>query len=662
LTKILIANRGEIALRITRTCHAMGISSVVVYSDADRDALFVNMAEEAVCIGGNTPLESYLDQDKIIAAAHRTGADAIHPGYGFLSENAAFAQRCADEGLVFIGPSPKAIQVLGSKSAAKNLMAQHNVPIIKGYNGADQTAERLLYEAAEIGFPLLVKASAGGGGKGMRIVRESSELATAIEGAKREALAAFGDETLLLERFFDRAKHIEVQIVGDTHGKILHFFERECSVQRRFQKIIEEAPSPSISDRTRRALCAAAIRAGKAVNYHSAGTVEFILDENNDFYFLEVNTRLQVEHPVTEEITGVDIVRLQIEIATGAPLPIEQDDIEIMGSAIEARIYAEQPRHDFRPSSGSIALWSEARVPEIRYETGVETGSVVSTFYDPMLAKVIAAGPNRIEAAARLSKALGELCVLGVGTNRGFLMELLRNPDFLHAKMDTKYVDRNLTELAILGSTDEETLHEYAMAIVLWRTLQRTATQNAALQHLPKGWRNNFFAPQSEKIMVGTDEYLVKYRFLQNEAFRVSVNNLQFENVSIKESGDNHVTLVIDGHKNTYDIAYHEGDNTNYYVQRVDFPDEHLIIVPPFPEIVQEVAVGAYLAAMPGEIVKINVKVGDMVENGAPLFVLSSMKMENTVYANANGVVQEIFIIEKQFVEVGALMLRIIAP
>jgi acetyl/propionyl-CoA carboxylase alpha subunit len=657
ITKILIANRGEIALRIARTCHGMGMSCVVVYSDADRDALFVNMAEEAVSIGGNTPLESYLDQDKIIAAAKRSGADAIHPGYGFLSENAAFAQRCADEGLIFIGPSAKAIALLGSKASAKNLMAQHNVPIIKGYNGSDQTTERLVYEAAEIGFPLLVKASAGGGGKGMRIVHEMSELATAIDAAKREALAAFGDETLLLERFFERAKHIEVQIVGDTHGKILHFFERECSVQRRFQKIIEEAPSPSINDRTRRALCAAAIRAGKAVNYHSAGTVEFVLDENGDFYFLEVNTRLQVEHPVTEEITGVDLVRLQIEVAMGMPLPIEQDDLEIMGSAMEARVYAEQPRYDFRPASGKIALWSEARVPEIRYETGVETGSVVSTFYDPMLAKVIAAGPNRIEAAARLSKALGELCVLGVGTNRGFLMELLRNPDFLQGKIDTKYVDRNLTELAILGSTDEETLHEYAMAIVLWRTIHRP--QHPALVHLPKGWRNNFFAPQQEKITVGNEVYLVKYRFLENEAFCVSVNDLQFERVSIKESGDNHVTLVIDGHKNTYDIAYHEDDYMNYYVQRVDFPDEHLCVQPRFPEPIQDVVAGAYLAAMPGEIVKINVKVGDMVENGAPLFVLSSMKMENTVYANESGTVKEIFIQEKQFVEAGVLALVI---
>jgi acetyl/propionyl-CoA carboxylase alpha subunit len=645
ITKILIANRGEIALRIARTCHGMGMSCVVVYSDADRDALFVNMAEEAVSIGGNTPLESYLDQNKIIAAAKRSGADAIHPGYGFLSENAAFAQRCADEGLIFIGPSAKAIALLGSKSSAKNLMAQHNVPIIKGYNGSDQTTERLVYEAAEIGFPLLVKASAGGGGKGMRIVHEMSELATAV------------DETLLLERFFERAKHIEVQIVGDTHGKILHFFERECSVQRRFQKIIEEAPSPSINDRTRRALCAAAIRAGKAVNYHSAGTVEFVLDENGDFYFLEVNTRLQVEHPVTEEITGVDLVRLQIEVAMGMPLPIEQDDLEIMGSAMEARVYAEQPRYDFRPASGKIALWSEARVPEIRYETGVETGSIVSTFYDPMLAKVIAAGPNRIEAAARLSKALGELCVLGVGTNRGFLMELLRNPDFLQGKIDTKYVDRNLTELAILGSTDEETLHEYAMATVLWRTIHRP--MHPALVHLPKGWRNNFFAPQQEKITVGNEVYWVKYRFLENEAFCVSVNELEFERVSIKESGDNHVTLVIDGHKNTYDIAYHEDDYMNYYVQRVDFPDEHLCVQPRFPEPVQDLTAGAYLVAMPGEIVKINVKVGDVVENGAPLFVLSSMKMENTVYANESGTVKEIFIQEKQFVEAGLLALII---
>ncbi len=652
--KILIANRGEIAMRIARTCHLMGISTVMVYSDADRDALFVNMAEEAVAIGGNSAAESYLNIDKIIAAAKRTGAEAIHPGYGFLSENADFAARCALENLVFIGPSPESIRLLGSKSSAKTLMQKHGVPVIKGYNGGDQSIQRLLYEAAEIGFPLLIKASAGGGGKGMRIVREAAEIQTALEAVKREALAAFGDETVLLEQYFDAAKHIEVQVMGDMHGKILHFFERECSVQRRFQKIIEEAPSPSINERTRREICAAAVKAVKAANYYNAATVEFLLDMHGEFYFLEVNTRLQVEHPVSEEITGIDLVRMQIEVAQGMKLDIAQEDIERFGHAIEARIYAEDPRNNFRPSTGKIQLWSEARIPEIRYETGVETNSTITTFYDPMIAKIVASGPNRIEATNRLSKALGELCVLGITTNRSFLMELLRNPDFQAAQIDTKYIDRNLAELSILGSTDEETLHEYCVATVLWRSHNRQSETPAYLQNMPRGWRNNFFAAQNETFKVGVEEFVVEYQFKTNTSFSVRVNELTFESVLVKEVGDNHITVVVNGHKTTYDLATE--NQIDYFVQRVDYPNEHLVLQPRFPEKTITNDPNRYISPMPGEIIKVCVAPNDVVKAGDPLIILSSMKMETTLYANNDGTISEIFVLEKQIVEAGVLL------
>lgn len=656
IKKILIANRGEIALRISKTAHSMGISVVNVFSDADAETMFMNMAEEAIAIGGNTPAESYLNQDKIIAAAKRAGADAIHPGYGFLSENASFAKRCADEGIIFIGPSVAAIDQMGSKIRAKELLQKHGVPVIKGYNGSDQTVERLLYEAQEIGMPLLVKASAGGGGKGMRIVRETSELRAAIEGAKREALAAFGDDSVLLEKYFDQAKHIEVQIIGDNYGKVLHLFERECSVQRRFQKIIEEAPSPSINAQTRRQICAAALKAAKAIGYRSAGTVEFILDSEGDFYFLEVNTRLQVEHPVTEEITGLDIVRMQIEVAQGLPISIEQDDIEILGHAIEARLYAEDPSQDFRPASGKILFWSEARVPDIRYESGVDTDSVVSTFYDPMIAKVIASAPNRMEAAARLRKAIGELCCLGITTNRSFLIELLRNPDFLSANIDTKYVDRNLPLLIAVGAPDEDLLARYAIAIVLFRWKKRQESREDILKSLPSGWRNSRYKWQEESLEMGNEAiYPIEYQVIDDKNIAVRLLDKEYA-VRIAETGDNHIALLIDGYKNTYDIAFVE---EQYFIQSTEQPGIRVNIVPRFPETIKEAVKGGYITPMPGEIVKVCVKQGDMVSVNDPLLVLSSMKMENTIYAQENGVVAEVYVSEKMLVEADTLLLKI---
>ncbi|MBP6820827.1 MAG: acetyl-CoA carboxylase biotin carboxylase subunit, partial [Acidobacteria bacterium] len=429
--KILVANRGEIALRVMRTCRAMGIATVAVYSDADANAPHVRFADEAVHIGAAPAKDSYLNAERILEAAKLTGAEAIHPGYGFLSENADFAEACATAGIVFIGPQAKAIRQMGLKSPARKLAAAAGCPVVPGYDGEDQSDKTLQAEILKIGFPVLIKASAGGGGKGMRVVRSESEIAEAIESARREAEKAFGNGALLLEKFVERARHVEVQILGDQHGNLVHLFERDCSLQRRHQKVIEESPSPAVSPELRQQMGEAAVKVGQAINYSNAGTVEFILTPNNQFYFIEVNTRLQVEHPVTEAVTGVDLVKLQIEIAEGKPLPFTQSELKTSGHAIEARLYAEDPANDFLPATGKLHDW---RLPEtvegLRIDSGVEAGSEVGIYYDPMLAKLIAHADDRATAIRKLSYALRQLSVQGVTTNREFLLRLVEHAGF----------------------------------------------------------------------------------------------------------------------------------------------------------------------------------------------------------------------------------------
>ncbi len=408
--KILIANRGEIALRVMRTCRAMGIATVGVYSDADANAPHVRFADEAVWLGAAPVKDSYLNADKILDAAKRAGADAIHPGYGFLSENAEFADACAAAGIVFIGPRPDAIRKMGLKSPARKLAAAAGCPVVPGYDGEAQDDETLRSEILKISFPVLIKASAGGGGKGMRVIRSEHEIGDAIEAARREAEKAFGNGALLLEKFIESARHVEVQILGDTHGNLVHLFERDCSLQRRHQKVIEESPSPAVNDELRQQMGEAAVKVGRAIKYSNAGTVEFILTPENEFYFIEVNTRLQVEHPVTEAITGLDLVKLQIEIAEGQPLPFSQTDLKPRGHAIEARLYAEDPENSFLPATGTLHDW---RLPEhvegVRIDAGVETGDEIGIYYDPMLAKLIAYAPDRPTAIRKLSYALRQL-------------------------------------------------------------------------------------------------------------------------------------------------------------------------------------------------------------------------------------------------------------
>ncbi|MBI2569980.1 MAG: acetyl-CoA carboxylase biotin carboxylase subunit [Candidatus Schekmanbacteria bacterium] len=443
--KVLVANRGEIAVRILRTCREMGISSVAVYSDADARALHVRRADEAVRIGGPEPAHSYLDMDAILTAAEQTGAEAIHPGYGFLAENPDFAQRCADAGRVFIGPPPAAMRALGNKIEARLLMRDSRIPVIPGTMAKATEAAEVLEAAREIGFPLLLKATAGGGGKGMRIVHEAGALADAFESAAREATKAFGDGTLYLERYFRRVRHIEVQVLADAHGNAVHLHERECSIQRRHQKIIEETPSPALTPRLRDRVCAAALQAVKAAGYVNAGTVEFLLTPEGEFYFLEVNARVQVEHPITEMVTGIDIVRQQLEIAAGAPLRFSQADIAARGHAIECRIYAEDPAAGFIPSPGRIVAYREPHGPGLRVDSGVTSGSEVPLHYDPIVAKLVAHAEDRPAAIQRLARALEDYAVLGIQTPIPFLLDVIRSAPFAAGDIHTELIAEHFT-------------------------------------------------------------------------------------------------------------------------------------------------------------------------------------------------------------------------
>lgn len=447
LKKCLIANRGEIAVRILRACRELGIQTVAVYSEVDQNARHVQLADEAYLLGGASPSESYLNTDKLIAVAQEAGCDCVHPGYGFLSESPDFAQAVMDAGITWVGPNPDAIQLMGIKTEARTLMEQAGVPLVPGFMSESNENAPFIEASESIGFPLMVKAAGGGGGKGIRVVHDPSELENALDSARREAQNAFGDARVFLERFIESGRHIEVQIIADTRGNTLHLFERECSTQRRHQKIIEETPSPLLSEANRQAICASAVKAAQAVNYVNAGTVEFIATTQGDFYFLEMNTRLQVEHPVTELVTGVDLVQLQFIVASGEALPITQTDIQQTGHAIECRIYAEDPRNNFLPSIGTVQRFIPPQGAGIRVDSGLQSGDEVTIYYDPMIAKVITHARTRSSAIQRMRSALQQMVILGTITNTDFLLTLLDNPDFIAGEVDTNYVDQHLADL-----------------------------------------------------------------------------------------------------------------------------------------------------------------------------------------------------------------------
>ena len=629
--KLLIANRGEIAARITRSAHALGLATVAVYSDPDADAPYVTLADEAVRLPGAAPTDTYLRGDLIIAAAAATGADAVHPGYGFLSENAAFARACADAGLIFVGPAPETIAAMGDKVTAKALMANAGVPVLPGMtvtNDGDPAAA-----AETVGFPLLVKAAFGGGGRGMRLVADPADLPSAVQSARSEAASAFGDGTVFLERFVTDPRHVEVQILGDEAGTVVHLFERECSIQRRYQKVVEECPSPAVDARLRAALAAAAVTAGQAIGYTGAGTVEFVLDRDGSFYFLEMNTRLQVEHPVTEEVTGLDLVELQLRIAEGEPLPLQAREAQINGHAIEVRLYAEDVPAGFVPATGTLHRFAIPAAPGIRVETGFRDGSVVSPHYDAMLAKVIAYGRTRADAARRLARALERAEIHGVTTNRDLLVAILREPGFLAGATDTGYLTRH-DPAALAGSAAKATA-THALAAALARQARHRA-EAPVLGTLPSGWRNVFSAPQRVTYTTVGESYAVAYR-ITGSTIQAWVNDVALGLV-VRAAGPDRVDLEIDGIRREYRI--HQV-GAEVYVDASD-GSSALSEVPRFGDPEKVAPAGSLLAPMPGLVLRVLAEVGAVVTAGQPLLVLEAMKMEQTVSAPAHGVVAEL--------------------
>ena len=652
INSILIANRGEIASRVIRTCRKMGIKSIAVFSEADRNAPFVEQADVAVFIGESTPAQSYLDQDKIIATAKKTGADAIHPGYGFLSENVGFTQRCDKEGIIFIGPNANAIDAMGSKSKAKNLMIQHKVPVVPGYQGSDQSVELLTKEAIKIGFPVLLKATAGGGGKGMRIVHEAQGVEKAIQAAKRESMSAFGDDKLIIEKYISSGRHIEFQIFGDQHGNAIHVLERECTIQRRYQKVIEESPSPIMNEALRAKMGAAAVNAAKALSYDNAGTVEFIYDDKSgDFYFLEVNTRLQVEHPVTEEVTGLDLVQMQIESAQGLPLSVSQSDIKGSGYAIEVRLYAEDTANDFLPVTGTIQRFEYPDVEGLRVETAIRSDSEISIFYDPMIAKIIVYDSTRSAAHRKMQYVLRNLVCQGITTNQDFLLHILENKDFQAGLYDTHFIKNKLDLDAIAQKSEEsKTFAGIAATLHGWNQREQKRT---ILKAIPSGWRNNFNDAQFEDFQFGEQEMKVQYRFNKG-SFEFYVGEQTYP-VKLVGADDTSIRAEIDGMQYQFNITKNGND---YYVHNENIGSITLAHKDRFPVKEAEKVAGGYNAPMPSQIIKVLVKEGDAVKSGDGLVIISSMKMETTIEAAADGVVEEIYTTEGSNVEAGFLLLK----
>ena len=647
---ILVANRGEIAVRVIRTLRAMGIRSVAVYSDADVDARHVREADTAVRIGPAPARQSYLDIEALVAAARRTGAQAVHPGYGFLSENAEFAAALDDAGIVFIGPGAKAIATMGDKITAKAAVSAFDVPVVPGISRPGLTDEDLIAGAPEVGFPVLVKPSAGGGGKGMRVVHSADELPAALASARREASSAFGDDTLFLERFVLNPRHIEVQVVADSHGNVVHLGERECSLQRRHQKVIEEAPSPLLDAQTRQRIGTAACNTARSVDYRGAGTVEFIVsaDQPDEFFFMEMNTRLQVEHPVTELVTGVDLVEWQIRVAAGAPLPVGQDDITLTGHAIEARVYAEDPSNNFLPTGGTVLALAEPA--SARVDSGIRAGSVIGSDYDPMLSKVIAYGPDRAAALRGLDRALADTAVLGVGTNIDFVRYLLADSDVQAGRLDTGLLDRRTGDYVAPEASDDELI---AAAAYGWL---RHWPASGDLWATPSGWRVGEHAALITRLRAGarTDHVRITGR---PDAATVCIEDGESQSLTASLAGDR-LTVSVDGLRTEYLTAaldhrlWLAGNGRTIVIEEVrEAPvrpeDEHS-------------GDAEILSPMPGSIVAVDVEDGATVASGDVVVTVEAMKMEHTLSSPVEGTVELLVAIGDQ-VKVGQVLARITA-
>jgi 3-methylcrotonyl-CoA carboxylase alpha subunit len=650
IRRLLIANRGEIVCRIARTARRLGVTTIAVYSDADRSAQHVRIADEAYHLGAAPAAESYLNIGKLIALAKRVGADAIHPGYGFLSENAGFAQACVDAGLIFIGPPAAAIKAMGSKSASKAAMAAVGVPVAPGYHGSEQSAQHLQEEAVRVGFPLIIKASAGGGGKGMQVVNSAADVPAAVESAQRLARTAFGDDRLLMERYFPKARHVEVQVFADSHGQTISLFDRDCSVQRRHQKIIEEAPAPGLREEVRAAMSQAAVKSAQAVGYVGAGTVEFLVDDAQNFYFMEMNTRLQVEHPVTELITGIDLVEWQLRIAQGEPLPSTQG-LASRGFAVEARLYAEDPARDYLPSVGRIShlRWADP-VTGLRQDTGVEEGDEVSSYYDPMLGKIIAWGESRATAIDLLRRALGEVEIVGVATNRALLCSVLGDEEFRRGAVATNFLGVRREHLSFGEAAASAA--DLAVAAV-WCAARRT--DGNALWEDTRGWRPAAPAITTwrfgESVVsleaAAPDRYVAK---IMGE--ELSLRILARDATSLRVECQGEITPV---HIFEAAPALHLFVSGRHAILNLVGTDDSL-------QVAGTAEQGSLLTPLPGTIVAVHVAAGQHVARGAPLVTVEAMKMEHTLTAPYEGVVSRIAFGLAERVQAGAVLVELAPP
>jgi 3-methylcrotonyl-CoA carboxylase alpha subunit len=656
--RVLIANRGEIACRVIRTCRRLGIHTIAVYSEADADAQHVRLADEAWPIGGPRPADSYLRGDAILEVAKKSGAQAIHPGYGFLSENTAFARACAAAGVVFIGPKPESIDAMGSKAAAKALMEGHSVPLVPGYHGANQDAAHLAEQARTTGFPLMIKAASGGGGKGMRIVRDEKTFADALASAQREAASAFGDTRVILERYVEHPRHIEFQVFGDTFGNVIHLNERECSAQRRYQKVLEETPSPFLDDARRKAMGEAAVAAARAVDYVGAGTIEFIVAADGEFFFMEMNTRLQVEHPVTEMTLGLDLVEWQLRVAAGQPLPLRQEQIHARGHAIEVRLYAEDPDQNFLPGSGKLqTLRLPAPSSHVRLDGGVIEGDTVTIFYDPMIAKLIVYDADRTQALQRLREALASCEIIGPKSNIGFLERLARHPVVVEGRIDTGYLDRHLDEF-LVGAVAPTHAVLFAAATAALLQDEADAVATAGDPHSPwaraDAWRIDHAGRRAIALTlrevrydVDAEGYGGRYQLQHGEArCEVDGARLQADRLSARFDGQSlRLPLRVD----TDRVLLHDADGQRYSFTRAVA----------LAWTAKDAAGGnQVIAPMPGRIVLVKAKPGDSVEQGDELLVMEAMKMELALKAPRAGIIDSIGATQGEFVEADAVLVR----
>ncbi|MEM7343439.1 MAG: acetyl/propionyl/methylcrotonyl-CoA carboxylase subunit alpha [Chloroflexota bacterium] len=645
INKILIANRGEIAVRILRTAQALGYETVAIFSEVDAEAPHVNLADQAVRLGPAEVDQSYLNSERILAAAEKSGADAIHPGYGFLSENPPFAQQVIEAGLTWIGPPPTAMEIMGNKAAAKRAIADTTVPCVSGYDGADQSDEMLISAAESIGYPVMVKASAGGGGRGMRLVEQSDALPAALANARSEALKAFGSDELLLEKAIINPRHIEVQIFGDTHGNIIHLGERDCSIQRRHQKVVEEAPSPAVSAELRTQLGQAAVDVAKAVDYYGAGTVEFLLDETGQFYFIEMNTRLQVEHPVTEMITGLDLVAWQLLVAEGEPLPLKQGDIDLTGHAIEVRLYAEDPQNGFLPSTGQIYSWHPPQGEGVRVDHGLDAGMAITPYYDAMIAKLITRGETRAIACRRLRRALQQTVIFGVETNRQFLLETIDHPIFAAGEATTAFIEQHWQVETTSSTLDNTAYLSSLAAMILYHQASETM-----LQPLGHHWNSR---PTTYRFRQNETEQLVTIQPNASQTYLIETMNRP---ITLKPLRWAHNSLHFE-HDGLQDTAYFargaEGELwLQYGPQTVTFTDT--LLSP--PDTNDATDSGNILSPMPGSVMRLDVAVGQTVKKGDTLLILEAMKMEHTIVAPFDGIVEQILVEAGQQMTPKALM------